>query len=270
MYRLLLFLKQVSVFVLFVLIEVMALRYYSSSSDYSKSKLVWAANITVGTISRQLYKVSSYFNLLNENKILNAELAQLRNRLDMLEDDASIFYSDAEQRYLYIDAKVVDNSVSKQRNYIIINKGLRDDVHEDMAVVAADNIVGYIVSVSNKYAIAMSVLNLDFKSSGLIKGEGYFGSLYWDGLDTEYITLTEVSRYASIQAGDTIVSTGYSTIFPAGIEIGTVESFELKNNTYYDIKVKIGINMSALNSVTLVSYLDSVEKQELLNSVQKD
>lgn len=270
MYRLLLFLKQISVFVVFVLIEVLALRYYSSSSEYSKGKLVWAANITVGAISRQLYQVGSYFNLAEENQLLNQELVALRNRLELLESDTTTTYTDSEQKYIYMGAKVVDNTISKQKNYIILNKGLRDGVHENMAVIAADNIVGYVLRVSDRFSIATSILNTDFKSSGQVKDIDYFGSLYWDGLNTEYATLTEVARYAQFQKGDTVITTGYSTIFPPNIKIGTIESFELKNNTYYDIKVKIGINMSALNNVTLVSYINAMEKEELLEQVEQN
>lgn len=268
MYRLLWFLKRISVFALFVLIEVMALRYYSSSSVYSKAKLVSAANATVGTLSRRLYAVGSYFNLSQENKILNQEVATLRNQLDLLLADTTTVHSDS-QDYIYLDAKIVDNTVSKQHNYFIVNKGMRDGAHENMAVIAGDNIIGYVLKVSERFSVAISLINTDFKSSGQIKDIDYFGSIFWDGLNSEYITLTEIAKYAHFEKGDTVVTTGYSTIFPPHVKIGTVESFEIVNNTYYDIKVKIGTNMSALNNVTLVSYINAHEKEELLEQVEQ-
>lgn len=268
MYRLLLFLKRITVFVLFVLIEVLALRYYTSSSVYSKGKIVGAANATVGALSSNFYQAGSYFSLAKENQALNQEIAELRNKLDRFEADTTTMQFDYEQQYNYIEAKVVDNTVTKQYNYIILNKGMRDGAHENMAVISGDNIVGYVVSVSDKFSAAISLLNRDFRSSGQLKGIDYVGSIFWDGIDNEHLILTEMSKYASISAGDTVVSTGYSTIFPPNITIGTVEDFRLVNDTYYDIKVKIGAHMSGLTNVTLASYINAVEKETLLEEAQ--
>lgn len=268
MNKLLQFLKRISVFVIFVLIEILALRYYSSSSIYSKARIAWAANATVGAVSRRFYDISSYFYLAGENRALNSELANLRQELELLRADTAAFRGSAEQRYLYMAAGVVDNTVTKQRNYIIVDKGLRDGVYKNMAILSAGNIAGYVVEVSERFSIAISLLNIDFRSSGKVKGVDYFGSIFWDGLSREHITLSEVSKYAQISVGDTIVSTGYSSIFPPDVNIGTIEEFELKNNTYYDIKVRLGVDMSAINYITLVSDINGIEKQLLLESVE--
>ena len=106
----------------------------------------------------------------------------------------------------------------------------------DMALVAEGGIAGYIVGCSDRFSVCLSVLNRNFRTSGKIKGDDYFGSVYWDGTSYRHLTLSEIPKYAQIHAGDTIVTTAHSSIFPPDLTIGTVESFELNNATYYDVE----------------------------------
>ena len=112
------------------------------------------------------------------------------------------------------------------------------------------------------------MLNREFNTSGRIKGEEYFGSIYWDGISYEYVTLTEIPKYAPIEKGDTILTTDYSSIFPPDVMIGTVESFELRNATYYEVKVKLHADITRLNHVLAVKYLDAEERDALEESVR--
>ena len=124
-----------------------------------------------------------------------------------------------------------------------------------------------MLGCSDHFAVCMSVLNRNFKTSGRIKGTDYFGSVFWDGSSYEHVTLSEVPKYAPLQVGDTIVTTDYSTIFPPDVLIGTVESFSLHNATFYNVKVKLHSNIAALGNVLAVKYLDAGERNALEESV---
>lgn len=137
----------------------------------------------------------------------------------------------------------------------------------DMALVAEGGIAGYIVGCSDRFSVCLSVLNRNFRTSGKIKGGDYFGSVYWDGTSYRHLTLSEIPKYAQIHAGDTIVTTAHSSIFPPDLTIGTVESFELNNATYYDVKVRLHTDIAALNNVLAVRYLDADERGALEQSV---
>ncbi len=282
MIKLILFLKKIHFFLLFIILEALAIHYYANSTSYTKVKLVTASNYVVGGLYAQLSGVSSYFNLRRENRRLIEELAQLHNELDALrrdttryvtlplstQDSALLLNPEGERRFEYYDARVVNNSFTRQENYITLNKGALDGMKPNMAVIAGDGIVGYVLSCSDHYSVCMSVLNREFNTSGRIKGEEYFGSIYWDGVSYEYVTLTEVPKYAPIEKGDTILTTDYSTIFPPDVMIGTVESFELQNATYYEVKVKLHADISSLNYVLAVNYIDAEEREALEASVR--
>ena len=282
MIKLILFLKKIHFFLLFIILEALAIHYYANSTSYTKVKLVTASNYVVGGLYAQLSGVHSFFNLRRENRRLVEELAQLHNELDALRpdttrsvsvplsarDSALLLDPAGGRRYEYYEARVVNNTFTRQENYITLNKGALDGMQPNMAVISGDGIVGYILSCSDHYSVCMSVLNREFNTSGRIKGEDYFGSIYWDGVSYEYVTLTEIPKYAPIEKGDTILTTDYSSIFPPDVMIGTVESFELQNATYYEVKVKLHTNMARVNYVLAVKYLDAEEREALEESVR--
>ena len=113
----------------------------------------------------------------------------------------------------------------------------------------------------------MSVLNTSFRASGKLAGSDYFGSIYWDGFDAEHVRMRDLSKYAAVERGDTIVSTSFSRYFPAGILIGTVEEFELnETRTAYDVRIRLAAEMTRLTDVILVENRDLTEVRELQNS----
>lgn len=171
------------------------------------------------------------------------------------------------RNYQYYPARVINNSITRQENYITLDVGARDGIMPDMALVSGDGIVGYVLGCSNRFSVCMSVLNTNFRTSGRIKGNDYFGSVYWDGISFEYLTLSEIPKYAPVAVGDTIVTTNYSSIFPPDLMIGTVESFTLNNATYYDVKVKLHGNLAALNNLLVIRNLDAEEEILLEQSV---
>lgn len=281
MIRFILFIRKISFFLLFVLLEVVAIHYYANSTSYTKAKMVTASNYVVGGIYSQLSGVNDYFHLKAENLSLSEEVAALRNQLDTYKhsghddslvvlraEDSLLFYpSSGKRKFEYYTAKVVNNSLIHQENFITLNRGAEEGLEPNMAVIADHGIVGYVLSCSEHFSVCISILNTKFRTSGRIKGEEFFGSVLWDGTSFEYVTLTEMPKYAPVEVGDTVVTTDYSSIFPADIFIGTVEEFELKNATYYDVKVKLHTNMAALNNVLVIKNLEGAEKEILESSV---
>lgn len=271
MNRLFLFVKKIYVFVLFVLLEVVALNYYASSDSYAKAKLLTSSNKLVGSVHKALSDVGDYFSLSSENDVLLERIAVLQSELENLKaalPDSTVLpalYGESE-KYYFMAASVINNSVARQENYITIDKGELDGVRNNMALITPDGcIAGYVMDCGNNFSVAISVLNVKFRTGGKIKGRDFYGSVQWDGLDYDYVTLTEVPKYAEIIKGDTIV-TGHSSIFPSDIMIGTVESFELTQSSYYDIKVRLGTRLSGVNKVLVMDYSDIQERMHLEES----
>lgn len=265
MNRLILFVKKIYVFVLFVVLEIVALNYYASSTSYTKAKLLTTSNKIAGGVHHTLSDVGDYFSLRSENKMLLESIARLQTELEniklTLPDTTTFEIPEGEtEKYLFMPASVINNSTSKQENFITIDKGELDGIKIKMALITPDGcIAGYVLDCDDNFSVAISVLNIKFRTGGKIKNKDFYGSVKWDGIDNEYVTLTEIPKYADIIIGDTIV-TGHSSIFPSDITIGTVESFELTQSSYYDIKVKLGTRLAKLNNVMVIDYSDLQER----------
>ena len=161
-------------------------------------------------------------------------------------------------------------SADRAQNLVVLNRGRRDGVAEEMALLASDgSMAGYVVDCTERYSVAMSVLNTSFRASGKLVGSDYFGSIYWDGADPHTVVLDELSKYADPQPGQEVVTTGFSQYFPADVLIGWVESASLnETRTAYTVRVRLAPEMSRLNEVVLVGNRDFYEIRNLQQSEQ--
>ncbi len=266
MLRLVLFLKKIYVLLLFVLLEVLSLHFYANSTSYTRASLLTASNRYVGWIYAGASNMGHFFTLGRENKMLTAEVARLRNELASYESDTSrMRLTMGETPYFYTTARVVGNSITRQDNFLTLNRGIRDDVEANMAVISPDGcIVGYVLSCNDKFSACISVLNRSFRTSGRIKGTDYVGSVWWDGRSPETVMLSEIPKYAELHKGDTVRTSHISVFFPPDVMIGTVEEWDLNPQTYsWDVKLKLATRLSSLRDVVLVRYMDAVERAEL-------
>lgn len=270
MQKLILFIKRVYVPLLFIIFEIVAVRYYAHSSSYAEARLLTASNRIVGGVYGSISGIGDYFGLRRENRLLLDEVARLNNELTRYRENEvyqllDSLGSEIETKYTYMTARVIRNSVGRMRNFITLNKGLRDGVETDMAVLTPSGaMVGYVISCSERYAVCISILNVDFNASGKLAGDGHSGSIYWDGKSTEKIQMHELSKYAAVEVGDTVVSTGYSHFFPEDVAIGYVTSVSADQTTSsYDLELRLAADMTRLNDVVLIKNVDLYELEAL-------
>ena len=269
------FIRSVYVAVLFILFEVLALNHYAQSNAYTQARLLTRSNQVVGGVQGLFTRVRHFCSLGSENRRLSEriisleeELARYRaaeneGRLEVLADAADTL------PYFYTTAQVTASSINRSRNFIVIDRGAKEGVESDMALLAANGaMAGYIVSVSKNYAVALSILSPHFQASGKLRNDP--ASVRWSGTDSRYVTMDELSKYADIHVGDEVISTGFSDYFPADIPIGTVESFSLnETKTYYTVRVRLAADMSALSDVILARSRDFEELRGLEAKLKK-
>ena len=162
--------------------------------------------------------------------------------------------------YRYSYAKVVNNSVNKLGNAITLNKGLAQGMRVGLGVVSSHGVVGVIKGVSSNYSVVLPIINSQMRISSKLKHTGYFGSLYWDGRDYRKAHLEGIEHYVQISVGDTVVTSGYGTIFPEGMLIGTVDKLDLSaDGAFYDIVVNLSTNYKKLSYVEVISNINAGE-----------
>lgn len=274
MRKLLEFIRSVYVVVLFVALEAIAIGYYAHSTYYTQARLLARSNQLIGGVHGVFAGVRHYFSLGRENRALLSQVAGLREKLAVYEEAATAERLDSYiadlgiSKYRVQTASVVSNTVNRAQNLIVLDRGRDDGVAEEMAVLASDgSMAGYVVDCTDRYAVAMSVLNTSFRASGKLAGTDYFGSIYWDGLDQNTVVMGELSKYADPQPGQEVVTTGFSQYFPADVVIGWVERSELnETRTAYTVQVRLAAEMSRLTDVILIENRDLQEIRDLENS----
>jgi rod shape-determining protein MreC len=223
----------------------------------------FAGNLYVKTSN-----LKQYFSLIEENQRLANENNRLLNIIESTYKSDEIFFRSINdtifnQRYKYTSSRIINNSINKKYNFITLNKGRQQGVVPEMAVVSEGNIVGVVKGVSDNYATVISLLNLDLRISSKIKKNGVYGSLSWDGKGYRSAVLSEIPLHAEIQLGDTIMTSGYSSIFPEGILIGYISEIEEKGGSFYEIKVRLSTDFKSLDNVSVIGSLLQKEKLKL-------
>jgi rod shape-determining protein MreC len=266
------FLYKNKLFILFLLLEVLAIIFTIQSHSFHKSKFVNSANFISGGIYDRVNNFKEFLLLKKENQRLSEENAQLRNLLELKQKavemgvETVVDSTGKNQKYSYTSAKVINNNYRKNNNYLTIDKGSNSGIEPDLGVINSKGIVGITKSVSNNYATVLSVLNVNSRINAKLLNSDHFGSLSWDNKDFNVVQLQDLPVQASIYVGDTVVTGGKSTIFPEGIPIGTIRDFKTRNNRYEFVNIALFNDMSSIGYVQVIKNFDKIE---ILNLEEK-
>ena len=240
-----------------------------NGNRYHQSIYLTSANGVSASVYGTVAGINEYFNLRDVNRDLQLRNASLENELLNLQDqlkhyralmpDSSEFIPT--DRFRYVMASVINNSVSRPRNYFTINKGSLQGVKPGMGVVDRNGIVGIVNVVGANSARIISLLNITQHFSVKVKGSNYVGSLTWHDGNPEIAYVEEMPRHVKYHIGDTIVTSGYSTTFPEGIPVGTVMSqIKTSDDNFFTLKIRLAADFKQLSTVRVI--IDNL-KQEL-------
>lgn len=276
MRNLFLFLSRQYFFFMFIAFEAIALVMLVNNNVYQRSVFVSSANNMAGNLYTFSSDLTDYFNLKTINKQLadeNAILYSLSKNSFIKTIQQNFIYEDTNYRlqYRYIDAKVINNTVTKRNNYIMLNKGYKQGVAKDMAVVSPEGIVGTVKEVSENFATVLSVLHSESKVSAKIKRLGYIGTLSWAGSDYRTGLLKDIPFHIQVKPGDTIITSGYSYTFPEGVMIGRVKSVNSNpGENFFTINISFSADYNKLGYVFIINNLMQKEQMNLEKLTQKN
>ncbi len=259
----------------FIILEIAALDMLSHSSSIQNFFITKALHGVMGKVWGVTESISSYFSLRGENHRLagnifklNKEISRLNTLLDAARLD-SLAQADAAMvsgKFSFIPAQVMKNSTNKQHNYLIIGKGSDDGIRVQSGIITPEGVVGIIDAVSRHYSYAISFLNSELSISARIGNGGAVGPMVWDGQHRDGAILKEIPLQYKFEEGDTVYTSGFSSIFPPDIPLGTTGSTRIVNGATYEVKIKLFQNFSTLRYVTIVSNNDIKEIEALEDS----
>jgi rod shape-determining protein MreC len=257
---------------LFVFLQIIAgVLYLNFNGSTEKMAFLSSANGVLANLQELVNKTTNYWNLGAVNDSLAKENARLKMQFPNAKYQSkmdTIFVQDSafEQQYVFTAAKIVNNNLHHTNNYITLNRGSQHNIRPNSGVVSAtsNGIVGIVKKVSNNYSVAMSIFHKETRISAKIKRNDYFGVLQWNGIGMTHLDLESLPKHASIQKGDSIVTSGYSNIFPEDIFVGTVDTFfSNKSSSFFTVKVRLAADVSNMQQVYIVTDLMQTEKKNL-------
>lgn len=264
------------VFLLFLALQGVAIALLVRSNSFHQNAWLSSSNAITGSLYARRAIVSEYLRLQSVNEELARENALLRSERPAaflkLSDNMYLHEDTVHlRRYEYTNAKVINNSINRPKNYLTIDRGRRNGIDVGMGVVNNGAVVGIVKDVSEHFAVVMPLINTGFRLSVKLSRTNAFGSLEWDGGDPTLIRMNDVPRYANPLKGDTVVTTGYSAYYPEGMLVGTVDSYRIpEGENFYEIDLRLATEYYRLSYVDVIRNLLSNEQRELENAVNEN
>lgn len=278
---LLAFLKKYAFFFLFLVLEAVALLWMLNSHDYQRSIFSNASSNVVGSMFEIVNNIADYANLGRENKKLLEENKKLKTALQAYQhkyptdtsrqDTMTYVTRDSAQvrKFVYEPVNFIHNSVHKPNNYLMIDKGSKDSIFQDMGLINSQGVVGIITNTSKNYGWAMSMLNSNIKISAMLKQTQQMGTAEWDGQDYRFGILSDIPAHSEVSRGDTIVTSGYSQVFPEGIILGYVEEVSLnKGINMYSIRFRFAADFNSLDYGYVIKNL-FIDEIDSISDIEK-
>lgn len=273
------FLLKYNHWLLFLLLEVISAVLLFRFNNYQGSVFFTSANRMGGAVHDAVCNVTRYFGLADINSSLTARNVELEIEVERLTEELERYTRDtaaiarlrreALNGYTLFPARVTNNSVTHPNNFITIDKGRDDGIRPEMGVVCGNGVVGIVYLTGARHSIVLPVLNSRSNISCKIKRTSYFGILKWESGSPQYAFVKDMPRHSEFSLGDTVVTSGHSAVFPAGIPIGTVDDMtDSRDGLSYLLRVKLFTDFARLGDVRVISPTDGAEQTLLEDSAR--
>lgn len=277
-----LLLRRFYVLLLFLVLQVVSITLLVRYNSSQQAKYMELAYDLTGRINKKYADVIGYFSLKENNKALSEENTRLRNLLAenftsidtgavLKRDTVLVDSSKVIRKYLWRHARVINNSVSSQFNFITIERGRLQGVAPEMAVVSANGIVGIVTDVSDNMAVVKSLLHRKSATSVMLKRSGTTGLLEWDGKNASMLQLKGIPKSTELKVGDTVLTSNISLNYPAGLMVGTIVKVEKEpDGNNYRLQIKPGTNFYSVDYVDVIENLFLKEQREIEQRIKRD
>ncbi len=263
MRKLLDFLYRRRTFAIFLGLEIVCAWLIVSFNQRQNADFLNSSNALSARISTGSQNVSDYFDLIeiNEQLMLENELLQARLNANLAFADGLSIPSET---YLVKGARVINNTFRRSTNFLTILAGQEQGISPGMGVISTAGVVGQVKSVSNRYATVYSMLHPQMLVSSTVKRTDTNCSVQWDQESYDKASLKFVPRHIGLKVGDTIVTSGFNSVFPPNINVGVVSDLNLEDHmTFYEAKIKLTVDFTSLPSVFVVVHEMKLEKDSV-------
>lgn len=253
----------------FLLIEVFCFYLIINYNDIQRSIFINSTSLYTTKVSNQTDRLASYLDLQRINDSLQVENKQLLERIiqsEILSNDtrSATTVVDSMGQYDLLPVTVCNKTIHLRNNTFTLCQGSADGIAPMMGVTSATGVVGIVKDVSEHYASVISILHSQSRISCEIRGKYSFGNLLWQDRDPLRASLSGVPRHTDLSVGDTVITSGYSAVFPRGLVVGVVESFMIpRGSNDYDIDIRLANDVTTTTHAYVVQNERGREQKDL-------
>lgn len=283
--KLIAFIQKYLHIIVFMILLILGFYFIYQSTNYPRFAIAHATSTITAPINRLSYNIISHFNLKSENDALVEQNLQLLKERESNFLTSSDSISTAEsvttdtnthkvtrtRLYDYSSANVVYNTIHRKYNYMMIDKGSDDGVTPDMAVLSASGIAGVVTDVTSHFATVTSLLHPNSNISAKVIPADQLGTVTWKYGDPTTAYLNDIPEHMNINVGDSVVTSGFSDIFPSGLLIGTIsEKSKSPTDSFLTLKIKLATDFNHVNHVYIVRNLYKEEMDQLKKKMEDE
>jgi rod shape-determining protein MreC len=273
-----LFIRRHFNFLFFLVLQIIALSFLFRYNKFHEAAFLNVSTELTGRLNERYNNIEYYFQLKKTNEALVQENLRLRQQLvanyEAPDSNKRLFRDtirvDSIRKWLIMEAKVVNNTISLPTNYLTIHRGFREGVRQNMGVAGPQGIVGSVINVSENFAIVMSVLHPQFRVVAKLRKGGETGTIFWDGISPAFISMRGIPRSANVVVGDTVVTSQITSLFPAGLLVGTISEIVPDNTSnFFNLRLRTATNFSNIEYAYVLDNLQYDEQKRLEDSTRK-
>ncbi|MBP6090568.1 MAG: rod shape-determining protein MreC [Crocinitomicaceae bacterium] len=276
MRNLIAFFQRFRVFVVFVVLQIIAMSTYFSFLNFPRTQYLTSASSLNASFLETKHSFTKHFNLVHNNYLLQLENIALRKKLPQSYHQLQHGYVKIDdtlykQQYTYTPALVINSTCTKENNYFTLDIGKDHGIHRGMGVFSDKGIVGVIHKTSDHYSIVKSVLTENINVDVMIEPIGLFGLLKWDGKDPRRGTIAGISNDMKIKRWSKVVTRGGSGIFPRGLNVGKIEALKsVEGKPIWDVVLRFSEDYRKIQRVYVIKNLLQEEQFKLEESIPQD
>lgn len=243
----------------------------TTETDSSRLIRVWAVGVISPLEKALVWTQTSTGNLWHNYLYMRgvrAENRDLKQRIEQMRIEQVRLSQDADQarrlqallafKEQFISktmaAQVIGSTGSEQSRAIYLDKGEKDGIKPDMAVITADGIVGKVLHAYRSTSLVLLISDQTSGVGAILEKSRLQGILR--GMPSGEIALERVMSDEQVPAGELVLSSGGDRIFPKGLPIGRVTRVSPGSDLFLNIQVKPTANLSKLEEVLIVTKVD--------------
>jgi rod shape-determining protein MreC len=271
------FFKRFRIFLVFAVLQGVALSTYFTFMSFPRSQYLTSASKVNGEILSWKNEFTKHFNLAYNNTRLQKANLRLRENLPMslLRLSSALVKVDDtlyRQQYQYMPATVINSTHDKRNNYFTLNAGSSQGIRPGMGVFSDYGIVGIVYNVSDHFSVVKSVLTEAINIDVMMESsDEAFGLLKWDGKDARIGSISGISNDMRIKRWDRVVTRGGSAIFPKGLPVGKVSKIgTIEGKPLWDISVLFSEDYRKIQRVYVIKNLLKTEQEKIESLIPVD